>query len=275
MVLTLQNGMSEFFVQSELSFRLGVFVSLLLMLSGLEYFFPRRQLLFPKIRRWFSNISLSIINTLFVKLVFPITVVGVASLLVENEWGLFNQFVVPAWLSVMLFLLLFDVVIYWQHRLFHVVPFLWRLHRVHHTDLDYDVSTAIRFHPLEIFLSACIKLILVVALGPVPIAVVLAEVILNATSLFNHSNLSLPEKMDKRLRLLVVTPDMHRVHHSVAASEHNQNFGFNFPWWDRLFKTYRAQPLEGHKKMNIGLEGFQVNNAINLSDLLLQPFNKR
>lgn len=267
--------MNELFIQSESIIRLSIFVFVLLVLTGLEYFFPKRQLLYSKFHRWFSNISLSVINTLFVKLVLPVAVVGAAVLSVEQGWGFFNQFAVPDWLSVGLFLLLFDCAIYWQHRIFHAVPFLWRLHRMHHTDLDYDVSTAVRFHPLEILLSACIKLILVFVLGPLPAAVILAEVLLNAISLFNHSNLRLPEKVDRLLRLLVVTPDMHRVHHSVAVCEHNKNFGFNFPWWDRLFKTYRDQPQKGHKAMNIGLEGFQTNDALSLSSLLLQPFSKR
>jgi len=267
--------MNEFFIQSESIIRLSVFLFVLLILTGLEYTFPKRSLLYSKTRRWFSNISLSVINTLFVKVVFPIAVVGAAVLASEKGWGLLNGFGIPAWLNIILFLLVFDAIIYWQHRFFHSVPLLWRLHRMHHTDPDYDVSTAIRFHPVEIFLSACIKLVLVIMFGPLPAAVIVAEVLLNATSLFNHSNISLPRKVDQILRLFIVTPDMHRVHHSVAASEHNQNFGFNFPWWDRFFSTYKEQPEKGHKAMDIGLEGFQATDVMALSKLLLQPFGKR
>ena len=172
------------------------------------------------------------------------------------------------------FVLLFDLTIYFQHRLFHIVPVFWRLHRMHHTDVDYDVTTGNRFHPVSILLSSVIKLGLVVCLGPLPIAIVLAEILLNATSMFNHSNISIPVAADKVLRNIIVTPDMHRIHHSVDQLEHNRNFGFNFPWWDRLFGTYQQRPKLGQQEMEIGIAGFRDPESAGLLGLLLQPLKK-
>ncbi|MEX0965325.1 MAG: sterol desaturase family protein [Pseudohongiellaceae bacterium] len=257
---------------AESTLRLAVFLGVLLVLALLEWRFPRRPLRHSKLRRWFSNFGISFLNTVTVRLLLPIVGVGAALLAAERGWGLFNVLTVPAWLSIPLFLLLFDLTIYFQHRLFHMIPVLWRLHRMHHTDLDYDVSTGNRFHPLSILLSSLIKLTLTVALGPPAVAVMIAEVLLNATSMFNHSNLRLPAKLDSGLRQLVVTPDMHRVHHSMDETEHNCNFGFNFPWWDRMFGTYLAQPRLGHDAMQIGIAGFEDDRTMNLSSLLAQPF---
>lgn len=246
---------------------------MLLVLAVLEVWLPRRALQHSKFQRWINNFGISLFNTVFVSILLPLVGVGAAFLASEQGWGLLNNIPVPVWLSVVLFLLLFDLTIYFQHRLFHAVPLLWRLHRMHHTDMDYDVSTGNRFHPLSIVLSSLIKLGLILLLGPLPVAVLIAEVLLNATSMFNHSNVKIPEKLDRLIRLIVVTPDMHRVHHSIDESEHNRNFGFNFPWWDRLFGTYQAQPQLGHEAMHIGIQKFGERDSIRIDKLLLQPLS--
>jgi len=243
-------------------------------LAVLEYFFPRRQLDYSKSHRWFTNFGISLFNSALVRVILPIAGVGAAILAGERGWGLFNLLSVSPWLSVAIFLLAFDLTIYFQHRLFHAIPILWRLHRMHHTDVDYDVSTGNRFHPISIVLSSLIKLALIVLLGPLPVAVLIAELLLNATSMFNHSNLRVSAALDKGLRYFMVTPDMHRVHHSVNVGEHNRNFGFNFPWWDRLFGTYQNQPELDHDKMEIGIAGFRDQNSIELHQLFTQPLKK-
>ncbi|MEX2129963.1 MAG: sterol desaturase family protein [Pseudohongiellaceae bacterium] len=259
---------------AESTLRLLVFLGVLLVLALLEWRFPRRPLHYSRPRRWFTNFGISFLNTAIVRVLLPIVGVGAALLAAERGWGLFNVLAVSAWLSIPLFLLVFDLTIYFQHRLFHLIPVLWRLHRMHHTDPDYDVSTGNRFHPLSILLSSLIKLALTVILGPPAVAVVIAEVLLNATSMFNHSNVYLPLWLDRRLRLLIVTPDMHRVHHSIDSLEHNRNFGFNFPWWDRLFGTYQDQPQLGHEAMQIGIAGFEDDRSVKLTSLLVQPLQK-
>jgi sterol desaturase/sphingolipid hydroxylase (fatty acid hydroxylase superfamily) len=198
----------------------------------------------------------------------------VAGLAEARGWGLFNGMEAPFWLAFIASLLLLDLIIYAQHVVFHKIPLLWRLHRMHHTDLDFDVTTALRFHPLEIVLSMLIKLAVVILLGAPAVAVMVFEVILNATAMFNHGNVGLPPWLDQRLRWLLVTPDMHRVHHSVLVEETDSNFGFNLPWWDRLFGTYRDQPREGHTGMTIGLDYFRDEWATRLDRLLLQPFQR-
>jgi sterol desaturase/sphingolipid hydroxylase (fatty acid hydroxylase superfamily) len=187
---------------------------------------------------------------------------------------LFNQVALPSWLEVLCGLLLLDLAIYLQHRLFHLVPVLWRLHRMHHADLDIDVTTGVRFHPLEILLSLGIKFVVIAALGAPPLAVLLFEVGLNASSMFNHSNVRMPATIEPILRWLVVTPDMHRVHHSILRRETDSNFGFNFPWWDRLFRTYRAEPEAGHEGITIGIEPFRDPTELRLDRMLAQPFRK-
>jgi sterol desaturase/sphingolipid hydroxylase (fatty acid hydroxylase superfamily) len=236
-----------------------------------EVLAPRRPQSVSKLLRWANNWLISILNSAMLSLVFPVLAVGVALLAAENNWGLLNALKLPVLISIPLFIVLFDLAIYWQHRLYHRVPLLWRLHRMHHSDPEFDVSTGIRFHPLSIILSMLIKMLLIVALGPPPVAVLLAEIILNVTAMFNHGNIYLPPKVDAVLRLFLVTPDMHRVHHSVSPEETNTNFGFNFPWWDRLFNTYRAQPRETHATMKIGIHGFRNAKEQSLHRLLLQP----
>ena len=212
------------------------------------------------------------LGAILVRLLVPLTAIGAAALAEENQWGLFQQFRLPEALAMVLGLLLLDLAIWAQHRLFHAIPWLWRLHRMHHADLDFDVTTGIRFHPLEILLSMLIKVAVVISLGLSPLAVLVFEIMLNSTALFNHGNLRLPKRLDRYLRWFVVTPDMHRVHHSWYREETDSNFGFNLPWWDRLFGTYRTQPRDGHVGMVIGLPQFRESRDLHLDQLLLQPF---
>lgn len=263
--------MNNFTVDSESSLRLIIFLGIFVFLALLELVSPRRKLRYSKWQRWLNNLALSTFNTILVTLLVPIAGVGAALLAQEQRWGLFNILQMPAWLSFLGFILLFDLAIYGQHRLFHLVPLLWRLHRVHHTDLDYDLTTGSRFHPGSILISAGIKIGLVIVLGASVAAILFAEVILNATSMFNHSNIKLPPALDAFLRRLIVTPDMHRVHHSVDEGEHNHNFGFNFSWWDRLFGSYLEQPRATHEDMAIGIEGMQDEKSIQFFRLLIQP----
>jgi sterol desaturase/sphingolipid hydroxylase (fatty acid hydroxylase superfamily) len=264
--------MNTYIADAESSLRLGVFISFFIILAMLELFFPRRNLHYSKLQRWASNIGLSVFNTIFLRIVLPFAGVGVAVLARENGWGVLNKIELPGWLGTIIFLIIFDLTIYWQHRIYHLVPVLWRFHRMHHTDMDYDLTTGNRFHPLSILLSSVIKVMLILVMGPSAFAVVLAEIILNATSMFNHSNIKLSDLLDRRLRKILVTPDMHRIHHSVERSEHNKNFGFNLSCWDRIFFSYLENPRQAQSEMDIGLKGFQDKKSLNLFSLLLQPF---
>jgi len=257
---------------SDIQIRLFFFFFLFLAIAVWEFASPRRKPTVSKSGRWFNNISIIFIDTLLVRLLFPVMVIGIAAAAQRNGWGLFNTFQLPIWLSTLLAVLILDLFIYLQHLMFHAVPVLWRLHMVHHADLDYDVSTGLRFHPIEIVLSMLIKMATVAFLGPPLIAILIFEVALNGTAMFNHGNINLPKNFDRYLRLLLVTPDMHRVHHSVIIRETNSNFGFNFPWWDRLLGTYRAQPVAGHSGMSIGLSHFRQEQQVTLTRLLLLPF---
>jgi len=252
--------------------RLGVFLGVLSAMALWEAVAPRRPQRYRRRQRWPHNLLLVALDTLAVRLIFPLAAVGAALIATEHGWGLLNALTLPPWLALPVAVLALDFVIYLQHRLFHAVPWLWRLHRVHHADLEFDVTTGVRFHPLEILLSMGIKLAAVVALGAPALAVLIFEVLLNATSLFNHGNVRLPERLDRVLRLFLVTPDMHRVHHSIVRRETDSNFGFNLPWWDRLLGTYRAQPAAGHLGMTIGIEQFREARELRLGRLLLQPF---
>jgi sterol desaturase/sphingolipid hydroxylase (fatty acid hydroxylase superfamily) len=260
---------------SEPFVRLGAFAGVFLVLAILELLAPRRTLMAGRGRRWPSNLGIVAFNTLLLRLIFPTAAVGVALLGEARGWGLFHAFVVPNWFAVAISVLLLDLTIYFQHVLFHATPALWRVHRMHHTDLDFDVTTGLRFHPIEIILSAIIKLMAVAALGAPALAVVIFEVTLNATSMFSHSNLRIPPRVDCILRWFLVTPDMHRVHHSILPHETNSNFGFNAPWWDRLFGTYRAQPGAGHEAMTIGIDDFRDLRELWIRRMLLQPFRGR
>ena len=217
---------------------------------------PRRARAVSRRGRWLTNIALVVLNTLVVRLALPVTAVGMAVIAEQRGWGLLHAIgPIPAVLAIALAVVLLDLAIYLQHVLFHAVPILWRVHRMHHADIDVDVTTGARFHPVEIVLSMCLKLASISALGAPPLAVLLFETLLNVGSLFSHANLRLPPGCDRVLRLLVVTPDMHRVHHSAWGVETNTNFGFTFPWWDHLCGTYRAQPAAGHETMTVGLTG--------------------
>ena len=263
--------MSEFLLTHEPLVRLFFLFSILATMALWEMAAPRRRQEIPRLLRWTNNIGVVVVDTLLVRLTFPIVAVGMALLADERGWGLLNAFEAPVWLAFVVSLLLFDLVIYLQHIMFHAVPALWRLHRMHHADLEFDVTTGLRFHPIEILFSMVIKLALVVVLGPPAVAVLIFEILLNGTSLFNHSNIRIPLWLDRILRLIVVTPDMHRVHHSIHPSETNSNFGFNLPWWDRLLGTYRAQPKEGHEAMTIGIEQFRTARDLWLDQMLIQP----
>ncbi|UCE71070.1 MAG: sterol desaturase family protein [Nitrospiraceae bacterium] len=257
---------------NEESIRLGFFFSVLIIIAIWELLSPRRKLATSKPVRWASNLGIVFIDTALVKLIFPVMAINVAFVAQENSWGLLNNIALPYWVEVAMGVLILDCIIYLQHLMFHAVPLLWRLHMMHHADLDYDVTTGLRFHPIEIIISMVIKMASVAALGASPVTVVLFEIVLNATAMFNHGNIKLPLGLDAVLRLLVVTPDMHRVHHSVTIRETNSNFGFNFPWWDRLFGTYRAQPAAGHEGMTIGLAQFRDAGKNNLFGMLVLPF---
>ena len=265
--------MSEFLIANEPAIRLIAFGGVFALMAASEFFAPRRGQRIGRRRRWPSNIGIVALDTLLVRLLFPITAVGVALLAEARGWGLFAALELPAWASIILAVVLLDLAIYLQHVLFHAVPALWRLHRMHHADLEFDVTTGTRFHPIEILLSMAIKLGVVASLGVPVVAVLIFEVLLNATSMFNHANIRIPASVDRGLRWFVVTPDMHRVHHSISRRETNSNFGFNLPWWDRLFGTYRDQPAAGHEGMTIGIEQFRDPRELRLDRMLVQPFH--
>lgn len=252
--------------------RLGIFLGVFAVMAVWEALMPRRGRTVSRWIRWPSNLGIVAVNTLLLRVLFPTAAVGLALLGEERGWGLLNNLVLPTWLSLALAVLLLDFVIYLQHVMFHAAPALWRLHRMHHADLDFDVTTGARFHPIEILLSMGLKLAAVAALGAPALAVLIFEVLLNATAMFNHANLRIPEAVDTVLRWVLVTPDMHRVHHSVVPRETNSNFGFNLPWWDRLLGTYRAQPAAGHRAMTIGIEQFRAPRDLWLDRMLVQPF---
>ena len=260
-------------VAHEPAVRLTIFIAVFGLIVIYEAVAPRRRRMISRRLRWPNNLTIPLLNTLLVRTLLPATAVGMATRAGERGWGLFHAVApLPAWLVIVTAVALLDLAIYLQHVLFHAVPLLWRLHRMHHADLDVDVTTGARFHPIEIVLSMILKFGAIVALGAPPLAVLVFEVLLSAGSLFNHANLGLSPRADGVLRWLVVTPDMHRVHHSVEPMETNSNFGFTLPWWDRLCGTYRAQPAAGHEGMILGLAQFRTPNDLRLDRLLLQPF---
>ncbi len=252
--------------------RLGAFFGIFTLMAAWEIAAPRRTLRESKMIRWTSNLAITVFNSVLLRILFPVAAVGVAAFVAERGAGLFNLFAVPYPLALVLSLLALDLAIYLQHLMFHAVPILWRVHRMHHADLDFDVTTGARFHPLEMILSMLIKFAAILLLGPPVLAVLVFEVLLNATAMFNHSNVRIPQSWDRALRWLVVTPDMHRVHHSIDAPECNSNFGFNLTWWDRLLGTYRTQPAAGHERMVIGIRQFRSHRDLWLDQMLLEPF---
>jgi len=257
---------------TELAIRLAAFAGVFSAMALWELLAPRRPLAVGRSPRWPSNLGILVADVLAVRLLLPTAAAGVALVAAERGFGLFHVIGLPFWLAAPIGFLALDLVIYGQHVMFHHVPWLWRLHRMHHADLDIDVTTGVRFHPVEILLSLVIKIATVALLGIPAAAVVCFEVVLNATSMFNHANASLPAWLDRVARLMLVTPDMHRVHHSVLRQETDSNFGFNLPWWDRLFGTYRAEPRAGHDGMTIGLPVFRDPGELRLDRLLTQPF---
>ena len=263
--------MSDTILAVEPLIRMGAFAGVLALMALWELLAPRRPQAIGRRVRWTNNLGVVVVDTLIVRFLFPTAAVGIALLGENRGWGLFNNLALPSWIEIVAAVVLLDLVIYLQHVLFHAVPALWRLHRVHHADLEFDVTTGVRFHPVEIVLSMLIKLGAVAALGAPAAGVLLFEVLLNASSMFEHGNVRLPERLDRALRWVVVTPEMHRVHHSVVPRETNSNFGFNLSWWDRLFGTYRPQPTAGHEAMTIGIEAFRDPSELRLDRMLLQP----
>jgi sterol desaturase/sphingolipid hydroxylase (fatty acid hydroxylase superfamily) len=263
--------MSDLLLAHEPVIRLAAFLGILVAMAAWEVAAPRRRREIPRVIRWTNNLAVVVVDTVLVRLTFPILAVGLALVAEERSWGLFNVLEAPGWLAILASVIALDLAIYLQHVMFHAVPALWRLHRMHHADLEFDATTGLRFHPVEILLSMGIKLAVVAALGPPAVSVLIFEVLLNATSIFNHGNVRIPGPVDRLLRWIVVTPDMHRVHHSVRPAETNSNFGFNLPWWDRLLGTYRAQPRDGHDAMTIGIEQFRTRRDLWLDRMLMQP----
>jgi len=264
--------MKDSLIHSEPVVRLAAFAGVFVLMAAWEVLSARRQLVGSKSERWLANLTLVGVNTLVLRLLFPSAALGMALVATERRWGLLNNLELPDPISIVAAVVALDLAIYLQHVLFHAAPTLWRLHMVHHADVDIDVTTGARFHPIEIVLSMGIKLAVIAALGPPVLAVLAFEVMLNATAMFNHSNVWMPGRLDRMLRWIVVTPDMHRVHHSVEAIECNSNFGFSLPWWDRLLGTYRAQPAAGHGAMTIGVAHLQDGRSQNLLRLLALPF---
>jgi sterol desaturase/sphingolipid hydroxylase (fatty acid hydroxylase superfamily) len=267
--------MEGFILAHEPALRLAAFAALLAAMALWEILAPRRARTLPRRRRWPANLGIVVLNTLVVRALFPAAALGMALSAQTHGWGLLNQYAVPAWAAAAAGIVLLDLVLYLQHVMFHAVPALWRLHRMHHADLDIDVTTGARFHPVEIALSMLVKFAAIAALGVAPAAVLVFELLLNATSMFNHANVRIPAPLEPALRWLLVTPDMHRVHHSVERDETDSNFGFNLPLWDRLFGTYRAQPRAGHQAMAIGIPELRdAAQCSSLAGMLAIPFRR-
>jgi sterol desaturase/sphingolipid hydroxylase (fatty acid hydroxylase superfamily) len=263
-------------MENEFALRLAIFLGLFALFAIAEALAPRKPRAQPRVKRWFTNVSLTVLNTLVLRAMafgLPLLAVGAALDAGAQGWGLFNQLEWPSWIEIVVVILILDFAIWAQHLITHKIPLLWRLHRVHHADRDMDVTTAIRFHPIEIGLSMLLKIGLVYVFGPAAGAVLLFEILLNGTAMFNHANIRLPLAVDRIVRLILVTPDMHRVHHSVHRDEHDSNYGFSLSIWDRLLGTYVAQPKEGHDDMTVGLR-WQDDSPNQLGWSLRLPFGK-
>jgi sterol desaturase/sphingolipid hydroxylase (fatty acid hydroxylase superfamily) len=261
-------------VDFETTIRLTAFFSVIGLMASWEMFYPRRKLEIPRSTRWFANLSVAALNTLIVRALFSSGAVGLAMVAVNQGWGLLNTVQWPFWVEGLLAFAALDLAIYLQHILFHKMPGLWRFHMVHHADTDYDVTTGIRFHPVEMVLSMLIKSAAAILVGASPVSVLIFEIVLNASSMFSHGNVRIPLSVDKMLRWFVVTPDMHRIHHSILQQEANQNFGFNIPWWDYLFGTYLANPSRGQQHMIFGLKRFRSPACLKLGNMLKLPFRQ-
>ncbi|MEP1229534.1 MAG: sterol desaturase family protein [Litorimonas sp.] len=267
--------MTDFILNNEAKLRMGVFLFILLSMMFLEAVLPRKARTQARPVRWSSNLLLVVIDSLTVRILFPIVAVGVATMAAAKGWGVFNIIHVPNWLSVITTIIILDMMIYWQHVVSHKWSWLWRFHKVHHTDRDIDVTTALRFHPIEIVLSMGFKMVLIALIGAPVIAVIIFEIILNGSAMFNHANLRLPPRVDMGLRRFIVTPDMHRIHHSTIEPETNSNYGFSTSLWDRIFGSYTVNPSLGHDKMTIGLEEHQTTAPANLFWALTLPFKRK
>ena len=267
--------MISWMLSNEATVRVVVFLGIFSVMAMWEVLAARRELTMAKSKRWVANLGLVFIDTGIVRLLFPAAAVGMALAAQDFGWGLFHTLNLPDWVAVLLSIVLLDFAMYLQHVMSHAIPALWRLHMVHHADVDFDVTTGIRFHPIEVALSMLIKLSVVAALGPPVLGVLLFEVVLNGLAMFNHANVRIPAGLDRVLRLIIVTPDMHRVHHSVEDTEYSTNFGFNLSCWDRLLGTYVAAPAKGHEDMTIGLLNFRESACQTLPRMLLMPFDKR
>lgn len=266
--------MADEVLNREAVLRLGIFLGVFVLMSVWECLAARRARPVARLRRWPGNLGVSVLDAFLARLVAPAGAVGFALFAEARGFGLFHSVTWPALLELIASVVVLDLAIYWQHRLFHLVPVLWRLHRMHHADVDVDVTTGARFHPFEILLSLGIKFLIIVVLGAPAVSVLLFEVLLNATAMFNHSNVRVPALVERVLRWFVVTPDLHRVHHSVRPRETDSNFGFNLPWWDRLFRTYRDQPEAGHEAMTLGIEQFRESRELRLDRMLTLPFRQ-
>lgn len=260
-------------LETDAPLRFAIFLAVFAVMAAWEVIAPRRKLAASKTQRWTANLAILITNTVLVRAIFPAAAVGIAAFAEARGVGLLHATDLHAAVKILLALVALDLAIYLQHVMFHAVPLLWRLHRAHHADLDIDVTTGTRFHPVEMLLSMVIKTAAILVIGAPVAAVLVFEIALNASSMFNHSNVRIPQRLDSVLRWLVVTPDMHRVHHSIRGEETDRNFGFNLPWWDRLFGTYRAQPRDGHEGMTIGIPGFRdPRRSSTYTGILAIPF---
>lgn len=267
--------MDEFIVSNEGMIRLSVFGGVLVLMAALETLFPRKPRTQPRLIRWVTNFGILVFYSALLRLLFPVMAMGVAVFAVSKGWGLLNLIEMPLWVHIVISAILLDLAVYWQHVASHKIPAIWAFHKMHHADRDIDVTTGNRFHPVEIILSMLYKMLVVLALGPHVVGVILFEIILNGSAMFNHANLRLPLWLDKIVRLVFVTPDMHRVHHSVIPRETNSNYGFNLTLWDRIFGSYIDQPQQGHDNMTIGLPQYQTDKPSHLLWCLMLPFNKK
>lgn len=258
----------------DIAIRVIAFVSMFGLMASWEAIAPRRKTATLKVSRWIANLSVAVLNTMVIRIVMASGAVGVAMVTAENGWGILNMLHWPVWIEIVLAVLLLDLMIYLQHLGFHAVPVLWKIHMVHHADPDYDVTTAVRFHPVEALLSMVLKMAGVAIIGASPTSVLAFEVILNGMAMFNHANVRMPAFVDWILRWVVVTPDMHRIHHSIFPRENNRNFGFNLPWWDYMFGTYLASPSRGHERMTFGLKKFRSPACLKLLNILKLPFGR-
>lgn len=264
--------MSDALLAYEPALRTGIFLLVLSAMLVWEVLAARRLERIPRSSRWPGNFAAVVLGAITVRVVFPLTAAGLALMASDRGWGFLNQAEIPLYIAIPLSVLVLDIAVYFQHRMFHALPWLWRLHRMHHADLEFDASTGLRFHPIEVLLSMALKMLIVLLIGAPALAVLVFETLLSTTSLFNHGNVRLSHKLDQWLRFILVTPDMHRVHHSIIKRETDSNFGFCISWWDRWFRTYIDQPEKGHLDMKIGIENFRTENDLGLGQMLIQPF---